>query len=84
MMGTRRRRVPILRILLIAAAALGAVAQFLQERRRLEVIKGLSGRQARDYYEATRERGERFMIAVTVVLALAGAAALIITFGIKR
>ena len=84
MMGTRRRRVPILRILLIAAAALGAVAQFLQERRRLEVIKGLSGRQARDYYEATRERGERFMIAVTVVLALAGAAALVITFGIKQ
>ena len=75
---------PILRILLIVAASLGAVAQFLQERRRLEVIKGLSGRQARDYYEATRERGERFMIVVTVVLALAGAAALIVTFGIKR
>jgi hypothetical protein len=76
--------VPILRILLIAAAALGAVAQWLQERRRLDVIKGLSGRQARDYYEATRERGERFMIAVTAVLALAGVAALIMTFGTKR
>ena len=75
---------PILRILLIAAAALGAVAQWLQERRRLDVIKGLSGRQARDYYEATRERGERFMIAVTAVLALAGVAALIMTFGTKR
>jgi len=75
---------PILRILLIAAAALGAVAQWLQERRRLDVIKGLSGRQARDYYERTRERGERFMIAVTAVLALAAVAALVITFGTKR
>jgi hypothetical protein len=76
--------VPILRILLIVAAALGAVAQFLQERRRLEVIKTLPGRKARDYYEATRERGERFMIGVTIVLALAGATALILTFGVKR
>jgi hypothetical protein len=75
---------PILRILLIAAAALASVAGFLQERRRLEVIKGLPGRKARDYYEATRERGERFMIAVTTVLALLGAAALVITFGTKR
>jgi hypothetical protein len=76
--------VPILRILLIAAAALASVAGFLQERRRLEVIKGLPGPRARDYYEANRERGERFMIVVTSVLALAGIAALAVTFGTRR
>ena len=75
---------PLLRILLIAAAALVSVAGFLQERRRLEIIKGLPGRQARDYYEANRERGERFMIVVTSVLALVGIAALVLTFGTKR
>jgi hypothetical protein len=75
--------VPILRILLVVAAALGAVAQFVQERHRLNVIKGLPGRQARDYYERTRERGERFMIAVTAVLAVAAVAALVVTFGTK-
>jgi len=76
--------VPILRILLIVAAVLASVAGILQERRRLEVIKTLPGRQARDYYEANRERGERFMIVVTAVLALAGIAALVVTFGTKR
>jgi hypothetical protein len=76
--------VPILRILLVAAAALGAVAQFIQERHRLNVIKGLPGPQARDYYEASRERGERFMIAVTVVLAVAAVAAVVVTFGAQR
>ena len=75
---------PILRILLIAAAALASVAGFLQEGRRLEIIKGLPGPKARDYYEANRERGERFMIVVTSVLALVGIAALVLTFGTKR
>lgn len=74
---------PILRIVLVAAAALGAIAQFIQERHRLNVIKTLPGRQAREYYEANRERGERFMIAVTVVLAVAAVTALVVTFGTK-
>jgi hypothetical protein len=46
-------------------------------------MKELPGRKARDYYEATRERGERFMIGVTIVLALAGITSLVVTFGVK-
>jgi hypothetical protein len=65
---------------LILAASAGAIAQFLQERHRLGVIKGLSGRKARDYYEARRERGERFMLAVTVTFVVGAAAALFLTF----
>jgi hypothetical protein len=76
--------VNIFRILLVAAAALAAVAQWLQERKRLETVKQLPGTKARDYYEATRERGERFMIAVTVVLVVAAGAALFWTFGRPR
>jgi hypothetical protein len=72
--------VPILRLVLILAACAGAVAQFVQERHRLNVIKGLTGRQARDYYEARRERSERFMLAVTITFVLGAATALVLTF----
>jgi hypothetical protein len=72
--------VSIFRIVVVVAACASAIAQFLQERRRLDVIKGLPGREARDYYEATRERGERFMLALTLLLALAAAIALVVTF----
>lgn len=74
---------PIFRLVLVLAAVAGAVAQFLQERRRLNVIKGLPGRQARDYYEARRERGERFMLVVTLTFVLGAATALVMTF-VKR
>jgi hypothetical protein len=67
----------MVRLILVAAAGVTAVAQFLQERHRLKVIAQLPGRQARDYYERTRERGERLMLGVTVALALAAAAALV-------
>jgi hypothetical protein len=73
--------VPILRLVLILAACAGAVAQFLQERHRLKVIRGLSGRQARDYYEARRERGERFMLVVTITFVAGAITALALTFG---
>lgn len=72
---------PVLRLVLVVAACAGALAQFLQERHRLGVIKGLSGRQARDYYEARRERGERFMLVVTAVFVAGAATALVLTFG---
>ena len=68
---------PILRIILVFGAAIAAVAQFLTERHRLKVIERLPGREARDYYEATRERGERLMIAVTATIGLAAIGALI-------
>jgi hypothetical protein len=44
----------------------------------------LPGRQARDFYERTRERGERFMAGLTVLLVLGAVAALIDTFGRGR
>ena len=70
--------------MLVVAAALTALGQLLQERRRLDVVKRLPGREARDFYEATRERDERSMLAVTVVLALAAVGALVVTFGRPR
>jgi hypothetical protein len=69
--------VSIVRIILVLGASIAAVAQFLTERHRLKVIQRLSGPEARDYYEATRERGERLMIAVTAALALAAVGALV-------
>jgi hypothetical protein len=76
--------VPIVRVILVVAACLGALGQFLQERGRVEVIKRLPGREARDYYEATRERSERFMITVTALLALAAVGSLVVTFARGR
>jgi hypothetical protein len=73
--------VPMVRLILVAAAGVTAVAQFLQERHRLKVIERLPGRRARDYYERTRERDERLMLGVSVALALAAGAALVVTFG---
>jgi hypothetical protein len=69
--------VSIVRIILVLGAGITAVAQFLTERHRLKVIQRLPGREARDYYEATRERGERLMIGVTVAIGLAALGALI-------
>ncbi len=70
---------PLIRIILVVAAGLASVGQFLQERRRLEIVKRLPGREARDYYEAKRERSERFMIVVTALLVVAAAGSLIVT-----
>ena len=67
----------IVRIIVVLGASIAAVAQFLTERHRLKVIRRLPGREARDYYEANRERGERLMIAVTAALALAAIVALV-------
>jgi hypothetical protein len=73
--------VGLLRAILVLAATASAIAQFLQERRRLKVISGLPGRRARDYYERTRARDERFLLALTAVLVVAAVAALVVTFG---
>jgi hypothetical protein len=73
--------VRILRLILVLAVALASFGQFLQERRRLQVIERLPGPEARDHYEATRARDERLMIGVTATLALAAVAALAVTLG---
>jgi len=71
----------IFRVIFVVATALTTLGQLLQERRRLDIVRRLPGREARDFYEATRERDERSMLAVTVVLALAAVGALVVTFG---
>jgi hypothetical protein len=76
--------VRILRLILVLAAGLTTVAQQLQERHRLKVIERLPGPQARDYYEATRERDERLMMAVSGLLALAATAALVVVETLGR
>ena len=65
----------LLRFILVVAAGLAAFGQYLQERHRFKVIERLPGREARDYYERTRERDERLMVGVTVALSLAAVAA---------
>jgi len=71
--------VRVFRLILVVAAALAAGGQFLEERRRLKVIERLPGREARDYYERTRARDERLMVAVTAVLAVAATAGVVAT-----
>lgn len=73
----------LLRAILVLAAGAGALGQFLQERHRLKVITSLSGRKARDYYEATRTRDERLMLGFTIALVVAAAAAMFVTFAGK-
>ena len=68
----------VLRLILVVVAGLTTAAQLWQERQRLKVIERLPGRQARDYYEATRARDERLMAAVTALLALAAVAAVVV------
>jgi hypothetical protein len=72
--------VRVLKIILVAAALVASGVQYFQETRRLATIRRLPGPEARDFYEATRERGERLMLVVTALLVAAGAAALVKTF----
>jgi hypothetical protein len=68
--------VQLLRVVLVLAAALAVAGQYLQERYRLTVLARLPGREARDRYEAARQRSERVMTVVSVVLAVVGLVAL--------
>lgn len=66
-----------LRLLFAAVAIVLVAGQYLQERRRLQIIRGLPGRQARDYYERLRRRNERGLVATTAVALLAAIGAVI-------
>lgn len=74
----------LLRIVLVLAALLAVVGQYLQEMHRLVTIKKLPGLQARDYYEATRQRGEKLLLVGTVALALLAVGTAIYVFGFSR
>jgi hypothetical protein len=66
-----------IRIMFVAAALAGALAEYIQERHRLKVIQTLPGKQARDYYESVRDRRERFMVVVTAALVVAAVVAVV-------
>lgn len=74
----------VLRLILVIVAGMTTAAQLWQERQRLKVIERLPGRQARDYYEATRTREERLMVGVTALLALAAMAAVAVLATLGR
>ena len=67
----------LLRIVLVAVAAMAVAGQYVTERRRLARFQSLPGERARDYYERTRARAGRTMLGLTLVLALAAVAALL-------
>jgi len=71
-------------LLLVVVAGLTTAAQLWQERQRLKVIERLPGPQARDYYEATRARDERLMLAVTALLGLGAVAAVAVLVTLGR
>lgn len=66
----------LLRIVLILAAAAAIAGQYAQERYRLLALQKLPGPEARDRYEARRQRSERVMRFVTIAAVLAGLLAL--------
>jgi len=63
--------------LFTAAIALLCVAysagQYLAERKRLAVLRGLPGPQARDHYERFRKRYDRQLLIVTICACAAAA-----------
>jgi hypothetical protein len=69
--------VQLIRLIVIALAGVAAVAGYIHEARRLQVVQQLPGDQARAYYESGRARGERLMWLVTAALAAAAVAALL-------
>jgi hypothetical protein len=75
---------PLFRLALVVLATLLALGRYLQEARRLSVIKRLPGVQARDYYERTRQNSERFLTVLSGGLVLLAVAAIVYTFVVPR
>lgn len=67
----------LIRLLAVAVACVVGVIGYIQEGRRLEVIRQLPGARARDYYEAIRTRNDRMMWVVALVLAVGAAFAVV-------
>jgi hypothetical protein len=75
---------PLFRFALVIVATLVALGRYLQEARRLSIIKRLPGVQARDYYERTRQNNERFLLVLSVILVVMAATAVVYTFVLPR
>jgi hypothetical protein len=76
----------LMRMIAVAGAVLVIAVQYLQELRRLGTVERLPGGEARDFYERTRRRNERFLLAVAVAFAAlaAGAATYYFLGGLRR
>lgn len=70
----------LVKLALVALSALAVAGHYWQQARRLTIIRGLSGQQARAYYEATRERGERMMTLLAAFFAASAVGALVYVF----
>jgi uncharacterized protein HemX len=75
---------PLFRFALVIVATLVALGRYLQEARRLSIIKRLPGREARDYYERTRQNNERFLLVLASLLVALAIGAVIYTFVLPR
>jgi len=63
---------------IVLLALLATLGGYLQEKKRLATIRALPAARARDLYDAAQKRRERVMIAVTVMLGLGAAAAVLV------
>ena len=68
---------------IVALAMLATLGGYLQEKKRLETIRGLPPTAARDLYEKAQVRRDRLLMTITGVL-MAGAAAALILFKVHR
>jgi hypothetical protein len=73
----------LLRLIVVVVTTLAMTGSYLQEVRRLSIIRRLPGDRARAYYEATRQRDERLLTVLALVLALMAAAAVLYTFVLR-
>jgi hypothetical protein len=62
---------------IVALSLLATLGGYLQEKKRLDTIRGLSPTAARDLYEKAQVRRDRVLMTITGLL-MAGAAALIL------
>lgn len=65
----------MVRLIVVALSGIATMAGYLQEGRRLQIIQRLPGDRARDLYEAKRNRDERLMWLVAILLAAGAVAA---------
>jgi hypothetical protein len=74
----------LFRLIIVVLATLAVTGRYLQEVRRLSVIRRLPGKEARAYYERTRDRSERFLTIFTAGMAVLAIAAVVYSFVLKR
>jgi len=63
---------------IVALAMLATLGGYLQEKKRLETIRGLPPAAARDLYERAQVRRDRLLMTITGVLMACAVAALIL------